>query len=201
MHGCQLADLIPPTGRDPDSVSSGFEFVDKVRGGEVPREYIPAVEKGVKEAMDGGILAGYPMVDIKCKLFDGSYHDVDSSEMAFKIAGSMGFKKGVLECKPALLEPVMKVTVIVPEDTMGNVIGDLNSRRGKVQGMATQGNSQKVTALVPLADMLSYAPTLNSLTSGRGLYTMEFSHYEEVPAHIAQKIIDESKAAREEEHK
>ncbi len=186
---------------EPLTRGGGFEFVDKIVGGAIPRQYIPAVEKGIVEAMHEGVVAGYPVVDVKVTLYDGSYHDVDSSEMAFKIAGSMGFKKGVLECKPALLEPVMKVTVIVPEDTMGNVIGDLNSRRGKVQGMATQGNSQKVTALVPLADMLSYAPTLNSLTSGRGLYTMEFSHYEEVPAHIAQKIIDESKAAREEEHK
>ncbi len=175
----------------------GFEFVDRVVGGSIPRQYIPAVEKGIAEAMKEGVIAGYPFVDVRITLFDGSYHDVDSSEMAFKIAGSMGFKKGVMDCKPVLLEPIMNVTVAVPEDTMGNVIGDLNSRRGKVQGMASQGSNQKVTALVPLAEMLSYAPTLNSLTSGRGMYTMSFSHYEDVPAHLAQKIIDEGKARKE----
>ena len=176
----------------------GFEFVDKIVGGSIPRQYIPAVEKGIVDAMHEGVIAGYPVVDVRVTLFDGSYHDVDSSEMAFKIAGSMGFKKGVLECKPALLEPVMSVTVVVPEDTMGNVIGDLNSRRGKVQGMTTQGANQRVTALVPLSEMLNYVPALNSLTSGRGMYTMEFSRYEEVPAHLAQKIIDDNKALKAE---
>ena len=184
---------IEPMGR-----GAGFEFVDKIVGGAIPRQYIPAVEKGIIEAMHEGVIAGYPVVDIRVTLYDGSYHEVDSSEMAFKIAGSMGFKKGVLECRPALLEPVMDVTIVVPEDTMGNVIGDLNSRRGKVQGMASSGSNQKVTAQVPMAEMLNYAPTLNSLTSGRGMYTMSFSHYEEVPAHLAQKVIDESKKAKEE---
>jgi len=178
--------------------SGGFEFVDKIVGGSIPRQYIPAVEKGIVEAMKEGVIAGYPFVDVRITLFDGSYHDVDSSEMAFKIAGSMGFKKGVMDCKPVLLEPIMDVNVVVPEDTMGNVIGDLNSRRGKVQGMTTQGNNQKVTAQAPLAEMLSYAPTLNSLTSGRGMYSMAFSHYEEVPAHLSQKIIDEGKAKKAE---
>jgi elongation factor G len=176
----------------------GFEFVDKIVGGAIPRQYIPAVEKGIVDAMHEGVIAGYPVVDVKVTLYDGSYHDVDSSEMAFKIAGSMGFKKGVLECRPTLLEPLMDVTVVVPEDTMGNVIGDLNSRRGKVQGMTASGSNQKVTAQVPMSEMLNYAPTLNSLTSGRGMYTMSFSHYEEVPAHLAQKVIEESKKAHEE---
>ena len=184
---------IEPMGR-----GAGFEFVDKIVGGAIPRQYIPAVEKGIVEAMHEGVIAGYPVVDIRVTLYDGSYHDVDSSEMAFKIAGSMGFKKGVLECRPALLEPIMDVTIVVPEDTMGNVIGDLNSRRGKVQGMASSGSNQKVTGQVPMAEMLNYAPTLNSLTSGRGMYTMSFSHYEEVPAHLAQKVIDESKKAQAE---
>ncbi len=183
---------IEPLGR-----GGGFEFVDKIVGGAIPRQYIPAVEKGIVEAMHEGVIAGYPVVDIRVTLYDGSYHEVDSSEMAFKIAGSMGFKKGVLECRPALLEPIMDVTVVVPEDTMGNVIGDLNSRRGKVQGMASSGSNQKVTAQVPMADMLNYAPALNSITSGRGMYAMSFSHYEEVPSHLAQKVIDESKKAGE----
>ncbi len=184
---------IEPLGR-----GGGFEFVDKIVGGAIPRQYIPAVEKGIVEAMHEGVIAGYPVVDIRVTLYDGSYHEVDSSEMAFKIAGSMGFKKGVLECRPALLEPVMDVTIVVPEDTMGNVIGDLNSRRGKVQGMASSGSNQKVTAQVPMAEMLNYAPTLNSLTSGRGMYTMSFSHYEELPAHLAQKVIEEGKKAHTE---
>ena len=175
-----------------------FEFVDKIVGGAIPRQYIPAVEKGIHEAMSEGVIAGYPVVGVKVSLYDGSYHNVDSSEMAFKIAGSMGFKKGVLECSPALLEPIMNVTVVIPEEAMGNVIGDLNSRRGKVQGMTTQGTSQKVAAQVPMAEMLTYATTLNSLTSGRGMYSMEFAHYEEVPAHLAQKVIEESKARKAE---
>lgn len=179
---------------EPKERGGGFEFVDKIVGGAIPRQYIPAVEKGIVEAMHEGVIAGYPVVDVKVTLYDGSYHDVDSSEMAFKIAGSMGFKKGVLECKPTLIEPIMDVTVVIPEETMGNVIGDLNSRRGRVQGMTAAGHSQKVTAQAPMAEMLNYAPTLNSLTSGRGMYTMEFSHYEEVPAHIMQKVIEESKS-------
>ncbi|MBI5191485.1 MAG: elongation factor G [Nitrospirae bacterium] len=185
---------------EPIQGGDGFEFVDKIVGGAIPRQYIPAVEKGIHEAMHEGVIAGYPVVGVRVTLYDGSYHDVDSSEMAFKIAGSVGFKKGVLECKPTLLEPIMNVTVVMPEDTMGNVIGDLNSRRGKVQGMTASGMNQKVTASVPLAEMLSYAPTLNSLTSGRGLYTMEFDHYEEVPAHLAQKIIEEGKSRMAERH-
>ncbi len=169
----------------------GFEFVDKIVGGVIPRQYIPAVEKGVVEAMHEGFVAGYPLVDVRVKLFDGSYHTVDSSEMAFKVAASMGFKKALAEAKPVLLEPIMSVEVVSPDDTLGAVIGDLNSRRGKVQGVVPQANGQAIKALVPMAEMLTYAPTLNSLTSGRGMYTMEFFGYEDVPSHLAQKIVQE----------
>lgn len=178
---------------------SGFEFVDKVVGGAIPRQYIPAVEKGIIEAMHEGVIAGYPLVDMKVTLFDGSYHTVDSSEMAFKIAGSMAIKKAVLEARPALLEPIMKVEVTIPDESLGAVIGDLNSKRGKVQGVEPQaGGNQKITAMVPMAEMLTYANQLQSLTSGRGLYSMEFSNYEEVPAHLGQKIISEEEAKRAE---
>jgi len=169
----------------------GFEFVDKIVGGVIPRQYIPAVEKGVVEAMHEGFVAGYPLVDVRVKLFDGSYHTVDSSEMAFKVAASMGFKKALAEARPVLLEPIMSVEVVSPDDTLGAVIGDLNSRRGKVQGVVPQANGQAIKALVPMAEMLTYAPTLNSLTSGRGMYTMEFFGYEDVPSHLAQKIVQE----------
>ncbi len=179
---------------------AGFEFVDKIVGGVIPKQYIPAVEKGIVEALREGILAGYPMVDLRVTLYDGSYHSVDSSELAFKIAGSLAIKKAAMEAKPVLLEPIMRVEVITPEETLGAVIGDLNAKRGKVQGMEPQaGGNQKITALVPMAEMLTYANQLHSLTSGRGLYTMEFSHYEEVPPHIAQKIIEEKKAEKEKE--
>jgi elongation factor G len=172
----------------------GFEFVDNIVGGVVPRQYIPAVEKGVIEALHEGILAGYPVVDIRVSLYDGSYHNVDSSEMAFKVAASMAFKKAVEAAKPVLLEPIMSVEVVAPDDTLGAVIGDLNSRRGKVQGVVPQANGQAIKALVPMSEMLSYAPTLNSLTSGRGMYTMEFYGYEDVPSHLAQKITQERAA-------
>jgi elongation factor G len=181
---------IEPLPRD-----SGFEFVDKIVGGVIPRQYIPAVEKGVVEAMHEGVLAGYPIVDIRVTVFDGSYHSVDSSEMAFKVAASMGFKKAMEAAKPVLLEPIMNVEVVSPDDTLGAVIGDLNSRRGKVQGVVPQANGQTIKALVPMAEMLTYAPTLNSLTSGRGMYTMEFYGYEDVPSHLAQKITQERAAA------
>ncbi len=170
---------------------SGFEFVDKIVGGVIPRQYIPAVEKGLVEALHEGFLAGYPLVDIRATLFDGSYHAVDSSEMSFKIAASMGFKKAMEAARPVLLEPIMSVEVVSPDDTLGAVIGDLNSRRGKVQGVVPQANGQAIKALVPMSEMLSYAPTLNSLTSGRGMYTMEFYGYEDVPSHLAQKIMQE----------
>ncbi len=176
----------------------GFEFVNRIVGGVIPRQYIPAVEKGIVETMKGGVLAGYPMVDVRVILYDGSYHSVDSSEMAFKIAGSFAIKKAAAEAKPILLEPIMRVEVITPDDALGAVIGDLNAKRGKVQGVEPQaGGNQKITALVPMSEMLTYANQLNSLTSGRGLYSMEFSHYEDVPGHIAQKLIEERKAVKE----
>ncbi len=179
---------------------NGFEFVDNIVGGVIPRQYIPAVEKGVIEAMHEGTLAGYPMVDVRVSLYDGSYHAVDSSEMAFKVAASMAFKKAVSEAKPVLLEPIMSVEVVSPDDTLGAVIGDLNSRRGKVQGVVPQANGQAIKALVPMSEMLSYAPTLNSLTSGRGMYTMEFFGYEDVPSHLAQKITQEHAAQHQGNH-
>lgn len=179
----------------------GFEFVDEVVGGAIPRNYIPAVEKGVKEAMAGGVLAGYRMVDIRVTLYDGSYHDVDSSDMAFKIAGSIGFKNAVEKAKPVILEPIMTMEVTVPDDCMGDVIGDLNSRRGKVLGMDTKGHSQVIKCRVPMAEVLKYAPDLRSITSGRGEFHMEFSHYEELPPHLAEKVIKQAKAAVEAQHK
>ncbi len=179
----------------------GYEFVDKIVGGAIPQQYRPAVEKGIVETMKEGILAGYPIVDIRVTLFDGTYHTVDSSEMAFKIAGSMALKKAFMDAKPVLLEPIMKIEVITSDDTLGAVIGDLNSRRGKVQGVDSQpGGTQKISALVPMGEMLTYANQLHSITSGRGLYTMEFSHYEEVPAHIAQKVIAEKQKQKEDEN-
>jgi elongation factor G len=186
---------------EPLQRGAGFEFVDKIVGGAIPRQYIPAVEKGIVDAMQDGVIAGYPIVDLRVTLFDGSYHAVDSSEMAFKIAGSMAIKKAVAEAKPILLEPVMKVEVTIPDDTLGAVIGDLNSRRGKVQGVdALPGGNQKIMALAPMAEMLTYANQLHSLTSGQGLYSMEFAHYEEVPSQLAQKIIAERQAQKEEKH-
>ncbi|MFN3396797.1 MAG: elongation factor G, partial [Thermodesulfovibrionales bacterium] len=179
----------------------GYEFVDKIVGGVIPQQYRPAVEKGILETMKEGILAGYPIVDMKVTLYDGSYHSVDSSEMAFKIAGSMALKKAFMEAKPVVLEPIMKVEVTTPDEALGAVIGDLNSKRGKVQGVEPQaGGNQKILALVPMSEMLTYANQLHSLTSGRGLYSMEFSHYEEVPGHLAQKIIAEKEAKKAEEN-
>ena len=177
-----------------------FEFVNKIVGGSIPRQYIPAVEKGIVEAMHEGVIAGFPMIGLKAMLYDGSYHSVDSSEMAFKIAGSMAIKKATQDAKPVILEPMVKIEVITPDEFLGNVIGDLNGKRGKVQGVEPQaGGSQKVAALVPMAEMLTYANQLNSITSGRGMYSMEFSRYEEVPAHLAQKIISEKKARKNKE--
>lgn len=178
---------------------SGYEFQDKIVGGVIPQQYRPAVEKGVAETMKEGIIAGYPFVDVKVTLYDGSYHSVDSSEMAFKIAGSMALRKAVQDARPVLLEPIMKVEVITPDDTLGAVIGDLNSKRGRVQGVEPQaGGNQKINALVPMSEMLTYANQLTSLTSGRGLYSMEFALYEELPSHLAQKIIAEREAQKKE---
>jgi len=184
---------------EPLPKGSGFEFVDKIVGGAIPKQYIPSVEKGIVEAMQEGVLAGFPTVDFRVTLYDGSFHDVDSSDMAFKIAGSMGFKKGVLQANPTLLEPIMKMTVTVPEDNMGDIIGDLNGRRGRVLGVEAQGRYQVIAAHVPMAEVLLYAPDLISKTGGRGTFEMEFDHYEEVPPHLAEKIINEAKAAREKE--
>ena len=184
---------------------AGFEFVDQVVGGAVPRNYIPAVEKGVREAMNNGYLAGYPMVDVRVILYDGSYHDVDSSDMAFKIAASMGFKNAVEKAKPVLLEPIMNMEIATPDECMGDVIGDLNSRRGKVLGMDTKGHTQVIKSRVPMSEVLKYAPDLRALTSGRGEFHMEFSHYEELPSHLAERVIRETKARKaaeqEGEHK
>ncbi len=176
----------------------GFQFVDKIAGGVIPKQYIPAVEKGVVEAMADGVLAGYPVVDIQVAVFFGKTHPVDSSELAFKIAASMGFKKGFLECKPTLLEPVMTMEVVVPEEFMGDIMGDLNSRRGRILGMDAKGRNQVIKAQVPLAELLQYAPELRSITAGRGVFTMGFSHYDEMPEQIKEKIIAEAKAAKEE---
>ena len=167
----------------------GYEFVDAIVGGVVPREYIPVTDKGLQEAMAGGILAGYPMVDVKATLFDGSYHDVDSSEMAFKIAASMALKEAKNKCNPVLLEPIMNVEVIVPDEYMGNVMGDLTSRRGKPMGQESRGNALSIRAMVPLAEMFGYATSLRSNTQGRGNFTMTLDHYEEVPKSISEEII------------
>jgi elongation factor G len=172
---------LPPGG--------GHQFENEIVGGVVPREFIPAVEKGVKEAFDNGIQAGYPVVDIKVSIFDGSYHDVDSSEIAFKIAASMAFKDGCRRANPIILEPIMNAEVSVPEANMGDIIGDLNSRRGKIMQMEPEGSFQKIQAQVPLAEMFGYATQVRSLSQGRATYTMEFSHYEPVPTNIANEII------------
>jgi elongation factor G len=179
----------------------GFEFVDDIFGGAVPRNFIPSAEKGVREAMKRGILAGYPIVDLKVTLYDGSYHDVDSSDMAFQIAASMGLQKGFMEATPILLEPIMNVEVNAPSDNAGDVIGDMNSRRGRIIGMEPAGETASVRAQVPMAEMLTYETTLRSMTGGRGGYSMEFSHYEEVPAFIAEKVIKEAKAEKEKAEK
>ena len=181
---------------EPLERGQGFIFENAIVGGVIPKEFIPAVEKGIKEAMEGGILAGYPVVDVKVKLFDGSYHEVDSSEIAFQIAGSMAFKEAAKKADPVLLEPIMEVEVETPEDYVGDVIGDLNSRRGKIMGMENKGVITVVRAHVPLAEMFGYATTLRSLTQGRGTFIMKFSHYEEVPQHIAEKIIGERMAGK-----
>jgi elongation factor G len=168
--------------------AKGFEFENALTGMNVPRNFIPAVEKGIAEAMSFGVLGGYPVVDLKVRFYDGKSHDVDSSEMAFKIAASMCFKKAAREANPVLLEPIMRMEVVVPEDNMGDVIGDINGRRGRVLGMDSRGNYQLVKALVPMAEVLKYDPDLKSMTGGRGSFSLEFDHYAEVPAHLSEKI-------------
>ena len=174
---------------EPTGPGGGYEFVDEIKGGVIPREYIPAVDAGIQEAMEGGVLAGYPLVDVRARLTFGSYHDVDSSEMAFKIAGSMAFKEAARRAKPQLLEPVASVEVVTAEEYMGDVIGDLSSRRGKIGGMEQRGSSQVINAQVPIAEMFGYATDLRSRTQGRATYTMQFDSYQPVPESIAQEII------------
>jgi elongation factor G len=174
---------------EPQEAGKGFEFVDAIKGGVVPREYIPAVGKGAQEATDNGVLAGFPVVDVKVTLIAGSYHEVDSSEMAFKIAGSMGFKEGCAKAGPIILEPIMSVEVVVPEDYMGDVIGDLNSKRGRIMGMDSRAGAQIISAMVPLASMFGYSTDLRSATQGRATYAMTFDHYEPVPKSVAEEIV------------
>src|SRR5207302_1548722 len=183
---------------EPLEPGAGFEFVNAIKGGVIPTGFIPAVEKGVVEAMQEGVVAGYPVKDVRVRVYDGSYHTVDSSEMAFKIAGSQAMKEALAQAGPVLLEPIMTVTVTAPEDAVGDVIGDLNSRRGRPLGMEPVGAGMtEIKAEVPMSEMLSYAPDLRSITGGQGEFTMELVRYEEVPAHLAAKIVDEAKADRE----
>jgi elongation factor G len=174
---------------EPNESGNGFEFFDKVVGGAVPKEYIPAVENGIREAMENGVVAGYPTVDIKATIVDGSFHDVDSSEMAFKIAGSMAFKNGAMKAAPVILEPVMTVEVNVPEEYMGDVMGDISSRRGRIEGTEEQGGGRVIRGLVPLGEMFGYATDLRSKTQGRGVYVMQFSHYEEAAKSVTEEIV------------
>ncbi|PFN77920.1 elongation factor G [Bacillus sp. AFS076308] len=177
----------------PNDEGKGFEFVNGIVGGVVPREYIPAVQAGLEDALDRGVLAGYPLVDIKARLFDGSYHDVDSSEMAFKIAASMALKNAASKCQPVILEPVMRVEVVIPEDYLGDIMGQITARRGRVEGMEARGNAQVVRSMVPLSEMFGYATALRSSTQGRGVFSMHFDHYEEVPKSISEEIIKKNK--------
>ena len=174
---------------EPTEPGVGFEFIDKVKGGVVPKEYIPAVKAGVVEAMNNGVIAGYPVVDMNVTLYDGSYHDVDSSEVAFKIAGSMGLQSGVKKANPILLEPIMKIEVVTPEEFLGDVMGDINSKRGRVEDTTERGNAKVIQSFVPLAEMFGYTTSLRSMTQGRASSTMELDHYEEVPANVAEAII------------
>jgi elongation factor G len=177
---------------NPGEPGSGILFENDIVGGVIPKEYIPGIEKGVREAADGGVLAGYPVTDLVIRLYDGSFHEVDSSEMAFKMAGSMAFKEGVQRGDPIILQPVMKVEVVVPEEFLGDVIGQLNSRRGEILGMEMRpGNAQAIRAMVPLADMFGYATDLRSITQGRGVFTMEFDHYARVSENVARRLSPE----------
>jgi elongation factor G len=175
---------------EPQQPGAGYEFEDEIVGGKIPKEYIPAVDAGIREAMGSGILAGYPVVDVKATLVDGSYHEVDSSERAFKIAGSMAFKEAMKRAKPKLLEPVMAVEVTTPEEYLGDVMGNLNSRRGRIESMNQLGNAQVIKAAVPLSEMFGYATDLRSMTQGRADFTMQFDRYEEVPQSLASEIVD-----------
>jgi elongation factor G len=177
----------------PNDEGKGFEFVNGIVGGVVPREYIPAVQAGLEDSLNRGVLAGYPLVDIKARLFDGSYHDVDSSEMAFKIAASMALKNAASKCKPVILEPMMRVEVVIPEEYLGDIMGQITARRGRVEGMEARGNAQVVRSQVPLSEMFGYATALRSSTQGRGVFSMHFDHYEEVPKSVSEEIIKKNK--------
>ena len=181
---------------EPNEAGKGYEFINDIKGGVIPKEYIKPIDQGIQEAMQSGVLAGYPCVDIKVTIYDGSYHDVDSNEMAFKIAGSMGFKAGCEKASPVILEPIMAVEVVVPEDYMGDVIGNLNSRRGRIENMEDRAGVKVVTAKVPLAEMFAYSTTLRGMSQGRGNYTMQFSHYEEAPRNVAEEIVAKVKGAK-----
>jgi elongation factor G len=184
---------------EPRPRGEGYLFEDAIFGGSIPRNFIPAVEKGIVEAMDHGVIAGYPVVDVKVKLYDGSYHNVDSSELAFKLAGGLAWNHAMAEAGPVLLEPIMNVEVIAPEDNMGDIMGDLSGRRGRPQGSETLGEMHAIRAQVPLAEMLTYAPQLRSMTAGRGSFTMELDHYDEVPSNLVEKIAAEAKVRKEAE--
>ncbi|MGH9792892.1 MAG: elongation factor G, partial [Candidatus Acidiferrales bacterium] len=181
---------------EPMPRGAGFEFVNDIFGGAIPKNFIPSVEKGIRAAAERGYLAGFPVVDFRASLYDGKYHDVDSSDMAFQIAGRLAFKEGMQQARPALLEPIMNVEIYAPNQYMGDIMGDLSSRRGQVSGTETRGHNVIVKGRVPLAEMLSYGTTLTSMTQGRASYSMEFSHYDFVPNELAQKIIEKEKAAR-----
>jgi elongation factor G len=174
---------------DPNEPGKGYEFINEITGGSIPKEFIKPVDQGIKEALEGGILAGYPMVDVKATLYDGSYHEVDSNEMAFKIAASMGFKEAARKASPVLLEPIMSVEVVVPEEYMGTIIGDLNSRRGRIEGIDHRAGSQVIKSLVPLAEMFGYATNMRSNTQGRATFSMHFAHYDEAPRAVTEEII------------
>jgi len=177
---------------EPNETGKGFEFINGIVGGSIPKEYIPAVSAGIQEAMRNGVVAGFPVVDIRARLYDGSYHDVDSDELSFKVAGSMAFKNGSQKAKPILLEPIMSVEVVTPEDYLGDVMGDLNSRRGKIEGFSARKDAQVIKALVPLSEMFGYATILRSMTQGRAIYSMQFDHYQQVPQSIAEEIAEKS---------
>jgi elongation factor G len=183
QFGIVYIDIEPAPGE-------GFDFINKIKGGSIPSEFIPAVEKGIEEALVNGVKAGYPVVDVRVTLVDGKYHDTDSSEIAFKVAGSLAFQEAAKRAKPVLLEPVFSVEVVTPEEYMGDVIGDLNRRRGRVEGMEPRGNAQVVSAHVPLSEMFGYATDVRSMTQGRATYTMQFDRYEEVPTNIAERVIE-----------
>jgi elongation factor G len=180
---------------EPSGAGKGFDFDNAIRGGSIPREYIPSVERGILEAMENGVIAGYPVVDVKVSLIDGQFHEVDSSEMAFKIAGSMAFKEAAEKASPKLLEPIMDVEVVVPEEYMGDVIGDLSSRRGRIGGMFQRSDARVVAASVPLSEMFGYSTRLRSITQGRAVYSMQFSRYEEMPASMAEQIVTKVRGA------